>query len=101
LPGLLALIGERYGVELAETYMVGDSPRDLQAGFAAGCAPHLVRTGKGARLDAAALDALADEIPHFVVHADLAAFAQQLILRERQQRGDDAAEADSVFAPLQ
>jgi len=101
LPGLLALIGERYGVELAETYMVGDSPSDLQAGVAAGCAPHLVRTGKGARLDAAALDALAEEMPHFVVHADLAAFAQQLILRERQQRGDDAADADSAFVALQ
>jgi D-glycero-D-manno-heptose 1,7-bisphosphate phosphatase len=100
LPGLIELIGERYGVALAETYMVGDSPRDLRAGVAVGCAPHLVRTGKGARLDAAALDALADEIPHFVAHADLAAFAQQLILRERQQRGDDAGEADSAFVAL-
>jgi D-glycero-D-manno-heptose 1,7-bisphosphate phosphatase len=99
-PGLIALIGERYGVELAETYMVGDSLPDLRAGVAAGCAPHLVRTGKGARLDAAALAALAVEIPHAVVHADLAAFAQQLILRERQQRGDDAADADSGFAAL-
>ncbi len=100
LPGLITLIGERYGVELSETYMVGDSPRDLQAGVAVGCAPHLVRTGKGARLDAAALAVLADEIPHAVVHADLATFAHQLILRERQQRGDDAAEADSAFAAL-
>ena len=98
-PGLIELIGERYGVELTETYMVGDSLRDLQAGVAAGCAPHLVRTGKGARLDAAALAALAAEIPHAVVHADLATFAQQLIARERQQRGDDA-EADSVFVAL-
>jgi D-glycero-D-manno-heptose 1,7-bisphosphate phosphatase len=100
LPGLIELIGERYGVELTETYMVGDSPRDLQAGSAVGCAPHLVLTGKGARLDEAALAKLADEIPHAVIHADLATFAQQLILRERQQRGDDAAEADSVFVAL-
>jgi D-glycero-D-manno-heptose 1,7-bisphosphate phosphatase len=100
LPGLIEMIGERYGVELSETYMVGDSPRDLQAGVAVGCAPHLVRTGKGARLDEAALAALASEIPHAVVHADLATFAHQLILRERQQRGDDAAEADSAFAAL-
>jgi D-glycero-D-manno-heptose 1,7-bisphosphate phosphatase len=100
LPGLIEMIGERYGVELTETYIVGDSPRDLQAGVAVGCAPHLVRTGKGARLDEAALAALADEIPHAVVHADLAAFVQQLILRERQQRGDDASEADSVFVAL-
>jgi D-glycero-D-manno-heptose 1,7-bisphosphate phosphatase len=99
LPGLVTTIGERYGVELRETYMVGDSLRDLQAGVAVGCAPHLVRTGKGARLDDAALRALAKEIPHAVVHADLAAFAQQLVQRERHQRGD-ASEADSVFVAL-
>jgi D-glycero-D-manno-heptose 1,7-bisphosphate phosphatase len=99
LPGLLTTIGERYGVDLHETYMVGDSLRDLQAGVAVGCAPHLVRTGKGARLDAAALRALAAEIPHAVVHADLAEFAHQLVQRERHQRGD-SDEPDSVFAAL-
>ncbi|HEY4957653.1 MAG TPA: D-glycero-beta-D-manno-heptose 1,7-bisphosphate 7-phosphatase [Caldimonas sp.] len=99
LPGLLKTIGERYGVDLRETYMVGDSLRDLRAGVAVGCAPHLVRTGKGARLDEQALSALAAEIPHAVVHADLAAFAQQLVQRERHQRGD-AAEPDSVFVAL-
>jgi len=100
LPGLFTMIGERYGVSLRETYAVGDSLRDLQAGVAAGCAPHLVRTGKGAALDAEALRALAKEIPHATIHADLAAFAQQLIQRERHQRGD-ADEADSVFGRLQ
>ena len=34
-----------------------------------------------------------------MIHDDLAAFAQQLIQRERQQRGD-ADEADSSFAKL-
>jgi D-glycero-D-manno-heptose 1,7-bisphosphate phosphatase len=100
LPGLLTTIGERYGVDLRETYMIGDSLRDLRAGVAVGCAPHLVRTGKGARLDDKALGALAAEIPHAVVHADLAAFAQQLVQRERHQRGD-AAEPDSVFVALE
>ena len=45
------MIGERYGVDLTDVPLVGDSLRDLQAGAAAGCQPHLVRTGKGARLD--------------------------------------------------
>jgi D-glycero-D-manno-heptose 1,7-bisphosphate phosphatase len=94
------MIGERYGVSLRETYAVGDSLRDLQAGVAAGCAPHLVRTGKGAALDAAALRALVKEVPHATIHPDLAGFAQQLIQRERLQRGD-ADEADSVFVRLQ
>ena len=99
LPGLIAMIGERYGVELRETYVVGDSLRDLQAGAAVGCAPHLVRTGKGARLDEAALGRMAAELPRAVVHADLAEFAQQLTQRERHSRGEPE-EADSSFSKL-
>ena len=99
LPGLFSMIGERYGIDLSETYVVGDSHGDLQAGAAVGCAPHLVLTGKGARLDAAALDSVAAKLPHAVVHADLAAFAHELILRERQWRGEPD-EADSTFATL-
>jgi D-glycero-D-manno-heptose 1,7-bisphosphate phosphatase len=100
LPGLLTTIGERYGVSLRETYAVGDSLRDLEAGVAAGCAPHLVRTGKGALLDDDTLRMLRKRFPHAVVHADLASFAQQLIQRERQQRGE-VDEADSVFIPIE
>ena len=98
-PGMLTAIGERYGVALRETYAVGDSLRDLEAAAAAGCAPHLVRTGKGALLDDAALRAIKKAVPYAVFHADLASFAQQLIQRERHQRGD-ADEADSVFVKL-
>jgi D-glycero-D-manno-heptose 1,7-bisphosphate phosphatase len=100
LPGMLKTIGERYGVPLREAYAIGDSPRDLAAAVAAGCAPHLVRTGKGALLDDEALRALKKAIPHAVVHADLAAFAQQLIQRERHARGE-SDEADSVFIPIE
>ena len=100
LPGLFTMIGERYGVSLREAYAVGDSLRDLQAGVAAGCAPHLVRTGKAAGLDPAALRAVVEQVPHATIHADLATFAQQLIQRERHQRGD-VDEADSVYGRLQ
>jgi D-glycero-D-manno-heptose 1,7-bisphosphate phosphatase len=100
LPGLLTTIGERYGVPLRETYAIGDSLRDLQAAVAAGCAPHLVRTGKGALLDEAALRARRMAVPHAVVHADLASFAQQLIHRERHARGE-IDDADSVFLPIE
>ena len=53
LPGLFRQIGERLGVDLAGVPAVGDSVRDLQAGVAAGCTPHLVLTGKAAPLRAA------------------------------------------------
>ncbi len=100
LPGLFEMIGERYGIDLAETHLVGDSLRDLQAGAAAGSAPHLVRTGKGARLDATQIDALMLEIPGTRVHADLAGFAQDLIHNERRERGMANEEPDSLFGKL-
>ncbi len=46
-PGLFYQIADRFGIDLKEVTMVGDSHRDLQAGAAAGCTPMLVRTGKG------------------------------------------------------
>jgi D-glycero-D-manno-heptose 1,7-bisphosphate phosphatase len=79
LPGLFEQIIERYGVDMAEgaqaVHTVGDSLRDLQAGVAAGCAPHLVLTGKGASYHAKPAD-----LPEGTrVHADLAAFADYVL----------------------
>jgi D-glycero-D-manno-heptose 1,7-bisphosphate phosphatase len=49
LPGLFEQIGERFGVPLKGVPTAGDSLRDLQAGAAAGCEPHLILTGKSAQ----------------------------------------------------
>lgn len=50
LPGLLEQIREALSLDnLAGSWMVGDSLRDLQAGEPMGCHPVLVRTGKGER----------------------------------------------------
>lgn len=46
-PGMLQTIAQRFNVSLKGLPMVGDSLRDLQAGFVVGCAPYLVLTGKG------------------------------------------------------
>jgi D-glycero-D-manno-heptose 1,7-bisphosphate phosphatase len=99
LPGLFELIGERYAVDLADVPLVGDSLRDLQAGAAVGCATHLVRTGKCARLARADLDALVAQIPGTLVHADLAAFAEHLIQGERAER-HALGRGDSGFGRL-
>lgn len=99
LPGLFETIGERYGIDLAEAHLVGDSLRDLQAGAAVGCRTHFVQTGKASRLDAAELAAVHSAVPGAKVHADLAAFVQDLLHDERIGRGD-AAEPDSVFGAL-
>ena len=80
LPGLLEQLGDRFGVELKATPMVGDGLRDMQAAAAAGCEPHLVLTGKG--------EAFRGQSPlpapfptHTTVHEDLAAFAEFLVAR--------------------
>ena len=46
-PGMFEEIAKRFKVSLRGMPTVGDSLRDLQAGFKCGCAPYLVLTGKG------------------------------------------------------
>jgi D-glycero-D-manno-heptose 1,7-bisphosphate phosphatase len=99
LPGLFVQIGERFGMSLRDVPVVGDSLRDLQAGVAAGCRPHFVRTGKGARLNDVQLAELCALVPGTVVHADLAAFAEHMVQREREDRGV-SGEHDSGFGRL-
>jgi D-glycero-D-manno-heptose 1,7-bisphosphate phosphatase len=96
LPGLMLQIGERFGVDLKLTPLVGDSLRDLQAGATAGCPTHLVRTGKGALLSDEQLAAVLQLVPGTQVHADLGAFAAALVQDERQLRGLKG-ETDSGF----
>ncbi len=79
LPGMVLDIGKRYGVELGAVPMLGDTLRDLQTAQAAGCPPHLVRSGRAAALDAEQLQAMLDQVPGTLVHADLAAFATHLL----------------------
>jgi D-glycero-D-manno-heptose 1,7-bisphosphate phosphatase len=100
LPGLIEMIAERYGMDLREVHLVGDSLRDLQAGVAVGCRSHLVRTGKAAGLDAVQLEALLRDVPGARVHADLAAFAHAVIHDERRERGIVDDEPDTVFGNL-
>jgi D-glycero-D-manno-heptose 1,7-bisphosphate phosphatase len=99
LPGLMTLIGERYGLDLQEVPLVGDSLRDLQAGMAAGCPTHLVRTGNVGQLDADQLAALVDQVPGTQVHDNLGAFAEWMIHNERKLRGI-TGETDSGYGQL-
>ena len=80
-PGLLLDIGRRYGTDLSQVPVVGDTLRDLQAAAAAGCEPHLVLSGRAAGLDADAVQAMVDQVPGTRVHDDLPAFAEHLLSR--------------------
>ena len=79
-PGLFEQIGERYGFDLKGVPTVGDKARDLLAGVAVGCEPHLVLTGKGAAYRGRRLPQTFPK--KTLVHADLGAFADFLIARE-------------------
>jgi D-glycero-D-manno-heptose 1,7-bisphosphate phosphatase len=90
LPGLMRQIAERYGIEsLAATPMVCDTERDLQAAHAAGCEPHLVRTGRAAKLGDAQLASWAASVgrSQVHVHASLADFAEFILHREHTAKG--------------
>ena len=69
-PGMLQQIVERFEIDPADTPVVGDSLRDLQAGAALGFELHLVLTGKGRKTLTAG-----DLPPNTKVHDDLRTFA--------------------------
>jgi len=72
-PGMLLEVARRFNIALADTYMVGDSLRDVQAASAAGARPVLVLSGKGQKTQAEG-----NLPPGTQVFADLAAFAEHL-----------------------
>jgi len=51
-PGLLIRATEERNITLEGSYMVGDMPKDVEAGKRAGCKGILVRTGCGGMVDA-------------------------------------------------
>lgn len=78
-PGMLHEIARRYEVNLKDVPCVGDSLRDLQAGFSVGCIPHLVLTGKGQKtMEKSGLP------PGTQVHANLAAMVDALLNQAKQ-----------------
>ncbi len=46
-PGMLLQAAEKFNIDLSQSYMIGDSERDIIAGKSAGCTTIGVKTGKG------------------------------------------------------
>jgi D-glycero-D-manno-heptose 1,7-bisphosphate phosphatase len=83
-PGLFEKIAERWGVSLQGVPVLGDQLCDVQAGFSAGCEPHLVLTGLGAQWRD---QPLAVGFPaNTQVHQDLAAFVDHWLARQTSQQ---------------
>jgi D-glycero-D-manno-heptose 1,7-bisphosphate phosphatase len=89
LPGLFEQIGLRFGVSLKGVATCGDSLRDVVAGAAAGCEPHLVLTGKSAHyLDGGQPEGLPAGTR---LHRDLGAFADFLLVRSTPVAGHSSS----------
>lgn len=77
-PGMLREAMEKWRATPAETMMIGDDLKDLEAAHAAGVKPALVRTGKGAKVQAGGIP------PHLgpiCVYDSLAHAVDQLLSR--------------------
>lgn len=81
-PGMMFDIARRYGVDLKQVPMVADTLRDLQAAQAAGCPPHLIKTGRAAEVTEDERQQWVQSVPGTVVHDDLGAFARYLLQRD-------------------
>jgi D-glycero-D-manno-heptose 1,7-bisphosphate phosphatase len=88
LPGLMMQVASRYGIDdLSRVPMVCDTARDLQAARAAGCEPHVVRTGRAAHLGDAELASWTQGMGLVHTHDNLAAFADFVLHREHKAAG--------------
>lgn len=77
--GMFSTIAERFDTKLDEVPSVGDSLRDLQAAFLAGCTPILVLSGKGKQtLENGGLP------PKTVIFENLSAVADHLLSPEQK-----------------
>lgn len=80
-PGMLLCAAAELGLDLAESWMIGDRESDLAAGAAAGCRTALVRTGYGLLVNTAGLDR--DSFRLELVAANLADAVAKLDLAAR------------------
>lgn len=81
-PGLLHQIQQKYALNLATTYFVGDSFVDMQAATAAGCLPILVLTGKGQKF--------IEQYPHLdniPIFLNLVLAVEYVLAREKKNNG--------------
>ncbi|MFO7536264.1 MAG: HAD family hydrolase [Kiritimatiellia bacterium] len=70
-PGLLLEAARRHALDLAASWMVGDSATDVEAGRAAGCRTIRVRAGGGGEADATVSVASLDELDSLIANGRL------------------------------
>lgn len=92
-PGMLHSIAKRFNLNLKGVPNIGDSLRDLQAGFVTGCVPYLVLTGKGEKTrEKGGLP------PGTMIFANLAAVVDHLL--KVPSTGSDPGETGQSSEPI-
>lgn len=71
LPGMLHVLARRWGVDLSESFMVGDTWRDVEAGRAAGCRTILVRRSYNAGVAASHVVDSLDEVANAIAACEV------------------------------
>ena len=61
-PGMLLQAAERFHIDLSKSYLVGDSPRDIEAGRSAGVTTLRVKTGHGGKPATVAPDVVVEDL---------------------------------------
>jgi D-glycero-D-manno-heptose 1,7-bisphosphate phosphatase len=88
LPGLMKQVAQRYGLDaMGQVPMVCDTERDVNAAVAAGCEPHIVRTGRAAAVPVEQLARWGGDTRRAPVHDSLSALADFLMHREHAELG--------------
>lgn len=77
-PGLLLKAAKDFDIDMCQSYMIGDRPSDIVAGYAAGCKTILVLTGKHQEPPIES-DAMLEGVVPDMVCADLATAAQKIL----------------------
>jgi len=75
-PGMLEEALSMFQADPAQTPMIGDNLRDLEAALAVGCPRHLVRTGHGTKAQA---EGIPERVLPVRIHDDLAAAVAALL----------------------
>jgi D-glycero-D-manno-heptose 1,7-bisphosphate phosphatase len=77
-PGMLLRAADEMGIDLSQSYMVGDAAADLMAAERAGCRPFLVLTGRGWQQLFSSLSS----VNHFTLSRNLLAATSHIVRAE-------------------
>ena len=83
-PGMLLRAAQDMGIDLSQSYMVGDAETDVQAGRTVGCRCYLVLTGRGRRQFVRAL--IRGDLD-FMLKWNLGSAVSAILRHEREAKG--------------